>query len=261
MPGGDGPDGVAYQHRGVGCLDRSLGGDGDLELPGGVLGVELEHGEALPGEGVQHLPQVVGVLDEAGHAVPGPVRRGGPGGVGRHPLDLDPGPHRHPAPSDGLGGPAGEAALAAGVRRAALGVAVGRGPRPAGLGGERGEPVEVGDEPQVTGRAGARRRAGEGVVDQGEVEAGRGADTVLGGVFELGERDGLDPGEPGVVDPAEHHPVDALGGELWCRGPGPGGPFGAGTRGGHAAHAGAGGGGNARVRREFIRPGRTTTTS
>lgn len=91
VPDGYGPDGVAHQHRGVGSLQRPLGGDRDLELSGGVLGMELQHVQSLRGEGAQHLPQVVGVLDETGHPVPGPDRCGVSGGVGHHPLDLDAG--------------------------------------------------------------------------------------------------------------------------------------------------------------------------
>ena len=42
-----------------------------LELAGGVLGVELLHGDALLPQGFQQVPAKVRLLDEAGHPIGG----------------------------------------------------------------------------------------------------------------------------------------------------------------------------------------------
>ncbi|MFE6505064.1 hypothetical protein [Kitasatospora sp. NPDC057738] len=84
VPGGDRPDGVAHRHRGVGRLDRPLGGDRDRELSGGVF----EPGERdgpHPGESgvvdpAEHHPVDSGVGELASgrvRCVPGPLREDG----------------------------------------------------------------------------------------------------------------------------------------------------------------------------------------
>ncbi len=235
MPRRDAAHGVPDQHHGVRRLDRALRRDRHLELARGVLGMELKHRQLLCGERPEHVPQVVGEVDEPVHPVRGRTARRIAGGVGDDPLDLDPGSYGEAAPLDGLGHPAGEAALAAGVRRAVLGVPIGGCPGPAGLGGQRGQPGEVRDEPEVPAGAVGERAAGGRVVDQEDVEAGRGADAPLGGVLQLPDGDGLHPGDAGVVDPAEHHPLDAVGGQSGGGRAGLRGAFGAGLHGAHAA--------------------------
>ena len=55
-------------------MHRRLRGDGQLELPGGVLRVELLDHDALVGERGQQVAAVVGGVDQPGQA----VRRAGP---------------------------------------------------------------------------------------------------------------------------------------------------------------------------------------
>ncbi len=203
VPQRDGLHGVPDQQGGVGGLDRAFGGDGQLVLALGVLGVQLEDGHPLFAQGAQQVAQVVAVADQAAHAVRGP----GFAAVD-DPLDLDAGPDGQAVSGERLGGAAGELPLAAGVRFALLGAPVAGGPGPAGLGGEAVQRGEVGDQAQVAdGAAGG----GERVVDQEGVEAGRGADAPAGGGLQAADRDGLDPGDARVVDPADDDPVDALG--------------------------------------------------
>ncbi len=252
VPGGHGPDGVPDQDGGVRGADRALGGDRDLELARGVLGVDLQDAQPLRAEGTQDVPQVVGEVGEPVHPVRGAVRgvlrlllRGA--GEGDHPLDLDGGLEAEPAPGMCIR----DRPLAARVRGAGLGVPVPRGPGPAGLGGQRDDPLQVGVEPEVPGGAADDRAGGDRVVGEEDVEAGRGADAPLRGVRQRGQWHGLDPGDARVVHPGDGHRLDRGGAQPVGGRIGALGPFGArGQRdggrgvGGAGRLGGAGGGGS-----------------
>ncbi len=99
VPLADRPDRLAHEHGGVGGVHRGLGRHGELELPGGVLGVVLLDRDPLGRECGEHVARVVG-----GRAEPGqPVGRAADGGGervavtgGDHPLDLERAPEREP---------------------------------------------------------------------------------------------------------------------------------------------------------------------
>ena len=128
---------------------------------------------------------------------------------------------------EGLGGhAAGERPLAAGVDLPLLCVTVDRRPGPAGLSRERGDPLQVGDQPQVAAGAADVLARGDGVVDEEDVEHRRHPDAPAGGALQPSQRDGLGPCDAGVVDPAQCHHRDARVGEPRAYRPGPAGPLG-----------------------------------
>jgi hypothetical protein len=185
VPGGDGTDGLADQQQIVGGAHRVGRGAGHLELARGVFGVQLEDLDALDGQRFGDVAEVVGEFDDAGHAVGGSrtgvVERlvplgGGRGAAGRgaadHPLRLEAHSQAEAGGRGPVGHPAGELPLAGGVRTAQLVVAVHRGPGPAGLCGEGGEPVQVGDEPQIAVGAAEMLGFGDRVVGGEDVEDG-----------------------------------------------------------------------------------------
>ncbi len=213
VPDGDRAHRFADEDGEVGGGDGGRGRDGHLVLPRRVLRVQLEDLDALLGEGVHDSVEVGGDLDEAGHAVGGAGARGF-----TRPCDAPLGLETH-ADVDAVLGErafglaAGELPLAGRVGRAALLEPVGGRPGPAGLGGQCGQPAEVGNEPQVAvGAADARARR-HGVVDQVHVEDGRHAHALLGRPRQPREGHGLDPGDARVVHPGEGDGVNAGRGE------------------------------------------------
>ncbi len=94
------------------------------------------------------------------------------------------------------------------MRGTALGVAVPRGPGPAGLGRERDDPLDVGVEPEVAGGAADQPAGDDRVVGEEDVEAGGGADAPLRRVHQAAERHRLDPGDAGVVHPGDGDRLD-----------------------------------------------------
>ena len=166
-------DRVADEHRGVRGAHRVLGQDGQLELACRVLGMELSDRDVLVGQGAQHVVAVPAELDQAVHAV-GRSRRGGHEVVSMAgvdvPLDLEAHQRLQPALGEVLHGAAGEGPGALRVRSAVLGVAVDRGPRPAGQGGEAHGPGRVGQQPEVTHRPAGEAASGDRVVDEERVE-------------------------------------------------------------------------------------------
>jgi hypothetical protein len=153
---GHGPDRLLHQDQTVGGTHRIGGGHRQLELAGGVLGMELLDGHTLVVEHDEQFPDVVGEFDHPRHAVGG--ARAGRGRAvtlvaADEPLDLE----GHLQLQALLGGPVGhgggEEALACHVGLPVLRVPVGRRPGPAGLAREPAEGVEVGVEAQVPDRA------------------------------------------------------------------------------------------------------------
>ena len=188
MAHADGADGVAHEHAGVGRADRVLDRDGELQLPRGVLGVELLDGDTLARQRGQHVAAVVRHLGQ-----PGSARRrahGCRGGSRRRRPRRPPTRSRErartvrPRPARSVDEPAQQEAAVGGVRRSRLLVALARRPRPAGLRVEDDEPVEVGDDPLVADRALAGRRRGHPVVGAEVVEGGGEADAPRGEVGE-----------------------------------------------------------------------------
>src|SRR6266508_1570985 len=167
VPGRHRADGLAHQHREVGGADRVGRCDGQLELAGGVLRMELVHDDALGGERGEQVLDVVRHLDDPGHPVGGAGAGGHRvvAGLADEPFDLV----RHPQLEPGLRGPLSlaprERALAGGVQLALLRPAVHRRPGPPLLGREPGQPVEFGMQPQVSDRAADVAAGGDGVID------------------------------------------------------------------------------------------------
>src|SRR6266540_559559 len=170
-PGRHRADGLAHQHREVGGADRVGRCDGQLELAGGVLRMELVHDDALGGERGEQVLDVVRHLDDPGHPV---------GGAG-----------------------------AGGVQLALLRPAVHRRPGPPLLGREPGQPVEVGMQPQVSDRAADVAAGGDGVIDAEHIEHGRHADAPRGGLGQTVDGYRLDPGHARVIHPRQRHGADA----------------------------------------------------
>ena len=185
----------------------SRGGDRDLELPGGVLRVELLDGDPLPLERPDHLAAVVGQLDHPGHAV-GRARSTGPGPKSARPSRSVPRPtppRSWPAVQAALERPrrssAGERALAAGVARPP-GCSGRPAPTPTRAARRARDPVKIGDQPQVP--AGppmcllvvmsslTRKTSNTGDIPMPHPAARSSA-----------QRDGLDPGDARVIHPAQ----------------------------------------------------------
>jgi hypothetical protein len=98
--------------------------------------------------------------------------------------------------------------LAAWVVAAFLGEPVDWCERPAVLRRQLGDPVEVRDQPEVTAWAADVLAGSNGVIDDEHVEDRGHADAPAGGSFEAGQRNGLDPGNASVVDPAQGDHAD-----------------------------------------------------
>ncbi len=234
VAGGHRAHGVAYQDRAVGRTHRVLGGDRHLELPWRVLGVELKHRQTLGVQGPEDVAQVVGALDDARHAVCGTVGRhlghrarlGHPGrpvgrsGPRRDPLHLEARAQREAPVRRRVAHAPRELPCAARVDVSVLGDAVARRPGPAGLCGQRDEPVKVGDEAQIADRAADPGALGDRVVHQEHVEARRRADTPCRRVLQLPDGDGLHAADARVVDPADHHAGHVARGQLGRGDPG-----------------------------------------
>src|SRR6266540_1654549 len=210
-PGRHRADGLAHQHREVGGADRVGRCDGQLELAGGVLRMELVHDDALGGERGEQVLDVVRHLDDPGHPVGGAGAGGHRvvAGLADEPFDLV----RHPQLEPGLRGPLSlaprERALAGGVQLALLRPAVHRRPGPPLLGREPGQPVEVGMQPQVSDRAADVAAGGDGVIDAEHIEHGRHADAPRGGLGQTVDGYRLDPGHARVIHPRQRHGADA----------------------------------------------------
>jgi hypothetical protein len=256
--GRDRADGLPHQHAIVGGRYRVGRRDRDLELAGRVFGVELLDDHALALQRPGDRAAVVRQLDHPRHAV-GRAAAGrdeaalalGAGG----PLHLEAHPQREPA-AGGFGDhTASERALAAGVDPALLGVAVDRGEGPAGLAREHGDPVEVGDQPQVAGRAADVLAGRDVVVDHEHVEHRRHADAPPGGALEPAQRDRLDPGDAGVVYPAQRDQRDVRGAQPFGNRNRPAHPVGPLAR-GHDHGRGAKGAGRRAVERGHAPPPR-----
>ena len=216
VPSGDRPDRLPQQQDLVGGRDRVQRRRRELELPGGVLRVQLEHLDRLGVQGGQQVVAVVGQLDHPGHPVRRPAARRTEllALIGaERPLDLE----AHPYVETGLGRarrhPPSEAALAARVLIAVLGVPVHRSPGPAGLARQGDDPVEVGMQPQVASRAAGEPPGGDAVVDAEHVEHRRHPDPPAGRVGEPVDRHGLHPCDTGVVDVREGDPVHTVPGQ------------------------------------------------
>ena len=88
----DGADRAAYEHRGVGGVDRGLGRNGQLELSGGVLGMKLLDLDPLRAQCRDEITGIVRYANQAGHAVRRTDRRRNEivsVASGYHPLDLE----------------------------------------------------------------------------------------------------------------------------------------------------------------------------
>lgn len=213
---GEGADGLAGEHIEVGRADGVLRGHRQLELAGGVLGVELLHVDALLPQGFQQIPAEGRLLDEAGHPIGGAADCGlevAAGVAAERELDLKRHAQIQAAVGGGCGHTAREGALAGGVDLPILSVAVGGRPRPAGLGGEGGEPVEVGEEPQVAVRAADLGAGGDVVVEHEDIEHGRRAHAPPGDLLQPPDRDALDPRDAAVLHKGHRDAGDLLGSE------------------------------------------------
>src|SRR5207248_3643492 len=165
-------------------------------------------------QGGQQVVHVPGQLHDPGHAVRRALAGRGRVRASQEPLDLEGGAQLKavgPGPLDH--GP-GEGALAAGVRLALLGAAVRGRPRPAGLRGQRGEPVEVRVQPQVTRRPAGQPTGRDRVVHAEHVEHRRRADPPGDRVAEPLHRYRLDARDAGVVHKGHGDRPDPAAGEV-----------------------------------------------
>ncbi len=212
-------DGRPHQHGGVGGVHRRLCGHRQLELSRGVLRMELLDRHPLVGERDQQVPAVVARVGEPGQAVRRTLDRGRERAalLGDHPLDLDRRPYGNAAAAQVVDEPAQQLARVKGVRRALLVEPLARRPGPARLGGQDDEPLEVGQQPQVTYGARARGGCDEPVVEAEEVEGGGAADAPGRQVGQPVEGDALDPRDAGVVDEAGRDRDHPLLGEVGHR--------------------------------------------
>ena len=211
VPLADRPDRLAHEHGGVGGVHRGLGRHGELELPGGVLGVVLLDRDPLGREGGDHLARVVGRRAEPGQ----PVGRAADGGGervavtgGDHPLDLERAPEREPPFGVLVDQSAQQQPAVLVVRVATLREALARRPGPARLCGEHHEPFEVGHDPLVAHRPLTRRRRRDPVVEAEVVERGGEPHAPRRERRKPVEGHGLGPRDPGVVHEARrdrHH--------------------------------------------------------
>ena len=207
VPSADRVDDRAHEHGRVGRSHGILRRDRELELAGRVLRVELLDNDPRVRQRDQQVSGVVGGVDQPRHPVRRPAR-GRPEVVIRvvtevvadHPLELDRGQHADALLRQGAdeGGQQQPAALV--VRRAVLLVAVGRSPRPPGLGAERDHAAYVGHHPQVTDRLASFAGAGDPVVEAEPVERDRRPHAPGRQVRQAIQRHRLDPGDPRVVD-------------------------------------------------------------
>src|SRR5205807_1274395 len=103
----------------------------------------------------------------------------------------------------------GERALIEGMPVALLVVALTRRPRPAGLRGEHGDPVQIGVHTQIADGAGRELPGDRDVVDAERVEHRGDADPPRGHRVHTGQWYALDPGDADVVhvgDRDREHP-------------------------------------------------------
>jgi hypothetical protein len=132
VAGGVGADGVAGEHGQVGGGHRADCGQGDLQLPGCVLGMELAGPHSRFGQDGQQPGRVAGQAGQRRQAVSGPMAGGDecPGLVAaEEPFDLAAHPDFQAMHSGQVGHAGGERALAAAEQLAVLGVLAGGGPR------------------------------------------------------------------------------------------------------------------------------------
>ncbi len=213
---GDGADALLHQHELVGRRHRMGGRRRELQLAGGVLGMDLVDLDSLSGQRRQEVGQIGRQLDDPGHAAPR-SEAGGRGAVTVSPPDEPLHLERHPEAEAGIGGPGGhgpgEAALVAGVTLAFLGPAVRRCPRPPGHGVQRRNPLQVREQPQVAHGAADVGAGGDGVVDTEHVEHRRHPDAVGGSRFQTVDGHRLHTGHAGVVDRRQRHRPDAGSGQ------------------------------------------------
>lgn len=220
VPPGHRADRLPYQDTAVGRRDRVERADRQLELPGRVLGMELVHVHALSRQGGEQLGAVVAQFDLAGRAV-GRTRGSGDERVVRcrgqaeRPLDLDARPEGEPVqPLRVNDRTAQEGSAAAGVALALLGDAVDRGPGPAGLSGQDGQVVEVGEEAQIAVRGAEDVGGDDGVVREERVEDRGHADAPGRRRGEFRGRDRLHPAHARGVDVGQDDPVHTPPGQL-----------------------------------------------
>src|SRR3954464_465842 len=205
-------DRVPDQHAGVRCGDRVLGRDGQLQLPGRVLGVELVDRNALRRQRRQQVARVVGDLHVPRHPVGGTGEPGYEVVVARdpgRPLDLEGGPDGQPLAGQLVDDPAQEQPRVQWVRGAVLVVAVHRRPRPAGLAGQHGQPVEIRVQSQVADGAAGVAPGDDRVVEEEGVEHRAHADAPGRRRRQLGQWHRLHPGHAAGVHPRQDDADDA----------------------------------------------------